>query len=331
LGSSSEEKGNRMLAALEDDLNYCLDMLRINKHNDNETETKIKRLLYAQDVDHFGIDHKRLITLKTIADFITLTSNNLTPSQLYDFLILSRATVSAERMGGNKMLQGATNDIVFKIYGNLLENYQIASDTLKLNYPRIIVDVFAVLNDGIDTSGKRISVYEVHEYYLSRKSETMSNVVAGVSLSNMISDYKKDAIEQDISNNDLIQSLVRITGRNSKEIKESMARLNPLDIERIRSLCVNYPKIDKYCRLVAFDRKHFINEIERECGGKKLTKYQLQIAVISLKKVHEYIENVLDRKFVPHSSHYVNQTKHNLEYGYQVMGLIESSRRRGKK
>jgi hypothetical protein len=236
-------------------------------------------------------------------------------------------------MRGNERLQGTTNYIIFKIYGDLLENYQAASDTLKVKYPSIIVDVIAVLNNGIDTNGKRVSVYRVYDYYLSRKSEAMGNVVAGVSISNMISDYKKDAIEQDISNNDLIQSLVRITGRNSKEIKESMARLNPLDIGRIRSLCVNYPKIDKYCRLVAFDRKHFINEIERECGGsgKKLTKYQLQIAVISIKKVHEYIENVLDRKFVPHSSHYVNHTKHNLEYGYQVMGLIESSRRRGKK
>jgi hypothetical protein len=109
-----------------------------------------------------------------------------------------------------------------------------------------------------------------------------------------------------------------------------LARLNNSDIERIRNLCVNYPKIDKYCRLIAADRKHFTDEIEREYGGKKkLTKYQIQIAVISIKKVREYIENVLDRKFVPHSSHYINHTKHNLEYGYQVMGLIESSKRGG--
>ena len=107
-----------------------------------------------------------------------------------------------------------------------------------------------------------------------------------------------------------------------------MARLNNSDIERIRNLCVNYPKIDKYCRLIAADRKHFIDEIEREGGGKKLTKYQIQIAVISIKKVRKYIENVLDRKFVPHSSHYINHTKHNLEYGYQVMGLIERQQER---
>jgi len=108
-----------------------------------------------------------------------------------------------------------------------------------------------------------------------------------------------------------------------------LTRLNNSDIERIRNLCVNYPKIDKYCRLVASDRKCFIDEIEREHGGRELTKYQLQSAVMSITRVRKYIENVLDRKFVPHSSHYINHTKHNLEYGYQVMGLIESSKRGG--
>lgn len=332
LGSSSEEKSNRILAALEDDLDYCLDILKIDKHDDDgKTETRIKKLLHTQNIAFFSTYHKRLITLKIIADFITLTSNTLTQSQLYDFLMLSTAAVvSAEGVRGSKRLQGTTNDIVFKIYGDLLENYQAASDILKLNYPGIIVDVVAVLNNGIDTSGKQVSVYGVYDYYLSRKSEPVSNNIAGVDISIKItSDEDKNKRERDASNNDLVQSLVRIAGRNSKEIEESLARLNNSDIERIRNLCVNYPKIDKYCRLIAADRKHFIDEIEREGGGKKLTKYQIQIAVISIKKVRKYIENVLDRKFVPHSSHYINHTKHNLEYGYQVMGLIESSKRGG--
>jgi hypothetical protein len=332
LGSSSEEKGNRILAALEDDLDYCIDILKIDKQDDvGKTETRIKKLLHTHDIAFFSTYHKRLITLKIIADFITLTSNTLTQSQLYDFLMLSTAAViSAEGVRGSKRLQGTTNDIVFKIYGDLLENYQAANDILKLNYPGIIVDVVAVLNNGIDMNGKQVSVYGVYDYYLSRKSEPVSNNIVGVDISNKItSDEDKNKTERDASNNDLVQSLVRITGRNSKEIEESLARLNNSDIERVRNLCVNYPKIDKYCRLIAADRKHFIDEIERECGGKKLTKYQIQIAVISIKKVRKYIENVLDRKFVPHSSHYINHTKHNLEYGYQVMGLIESSKRGG--
>ena len=326
MGSSSEENGIRMLAAVEDDLNYCLNMLKINKHGD-ETEIKIKKA-YAQNIAFFNTYHKRLLTLKIIVDFLTFTSNILTQSQLYDFLVLSTAVVSAEGMRGNKRLQGTT-DIVLKIYRDLLENYQTANNTLKFNYPSILLDVIAVLDKGIDMSGKQVSFYGVYDYYLSRKSELLSNSISGEDIPKVrTSDEDKNKTEHDTADHDLIRRLVRITGKNFEEIHDSLTRLNNSDIERIRNLCLNYSKIDKYCRLVASDRKYFIDEIERERGGKKLTKYQLQIAVISIKKVRRYLENVLDGKFVPHSSHYINHTKHNLEYGYQVMGLIESSKRR---
>ena len=332
LGSSSEGKETRTLATLEDDIEYCLAILKINKHDD-KTKTKIKEL-YAQNITFLSIYHKRLITLRIIADFMALTSKILSPSQVCDFLILSSAAaaaaaISPEVREENKRWQG-TNDIVFKIYRDLMENYQTTNDILKLNYPRIIVDVVAILNNGFDMSGKQVSVYRVYDYYLSRKLEPTNDNIAKMDISNIIiSEEDKGRAEHHISSNsDLIQSLIKITGRNSKDIKESLARINKSDIERIRNLSLNYPKIDKYCRLVTYDRKQFIDEIEREHGdGKKLTKYQLQIAVRSIKKVREYIENVLDRKFVPHSSHYINHTKHNLEYGYHVMGLIESSKR----
>jgi hypothetical protein len=119
LGSSSEEKGDSILAALEDDIDYCIKVLKIHTHDD-EIKTKIKELLDAQNIALFGIYPKRLVALKTIADFITLTYNTLTQSQLYDFLMLSTtAIVSTEQIRGNKRLQGTTNDIVFKIYGDL--------------------------------------------------------------------------------------------------------------------------------------------------------------------------------------------------------------------
>ena len=36
----------------------------------------------------------------------------------------------------------------------------------------------------------------------------------------------------------------------------------------------------------------------------------------------------LDRKFVPHGAYGINHTKHNLEYGYLIVGLMQSSRKR---
>jgi hypothetical protein len=216
LESSYEKKGNSMLSILKDDINYCLDVLRLDNPRDEEIETKVKKLLYAQDTAFFSTYHKRLLALKVIADFVTVTSNPLSRSQLYDFLKLSTAALSSEGMKEHKMLQETTNAVIFKIYGDLIENYQIANDILRLNYPQIIVDVVAVLSRGIDMSGKEVSVYRVYNYYLSRKSQPISNFTS-LHISNIMSDAGKNSADYDTRNNDLVQTLVRITGRNDRD------------------------------------------------------------------------------------------------------------------
>jgi hypothetical protein len=65
--------------------------------------------------------------------------------------------------------------------------------------------------------------------------------------------------------------------------------------------------------------------------GRMLTDYQLQHASNSIRKAKLYIENVLDGKFVLHGSHVINHVKHNLEYGYQLIGMMQTSRRKGVK
>jgi hypothetical protein len=56
--------------------------------------------------------------------------------------------------------------------------------------------------------------------------------------------------------------------------------------------------------------------------------HQLGRAATSIRRVRTYIENILDNKFMPDTSHGINHIKHNLEYGYQLMDLIGRSRRR---
>jgi hypothetical protein len=62
--------------------------------------------------------------------------------------------------------------------------------------------------------------------------------------------------------------------------------------------------------------------------GKKLSDHQLRHAAKSIRKAKLYIENVLDGKFIPHGSYGINHTKHNLEYGYLIVGLIQPSKRK---
>ena len=71
----------------------------------------------------------------------------------------------------------------------------------------------------------------------------------------------------------------------------------------------------------------FIKVIEQE-AGRKLSGSQLQHATNSIKKTKIYLESILDGAFVPKGKHGINHVKHNLEYGYQLMGIIQSKRRK---
>jgi hypothetical protein len=69
------------------------------------------------------------------------------------------------------------------------------------------------------------------------------------------------------------------------------------------------------------------NEI-RKGVGRELRPYQLTWAANSIRRARIYIENILDNKFTPDASHGINHIKHNLEYGYSLVNLIELPRRR---
>jgi hypothetical protein len=300
-------------AALND-LNYCLDALKLR--NDSigfqldKTELFLKNIT-TENVTTFSV---RILVLKFIADFIASKYDHIIPqSQLYDFLTLATEGIREQRRPG-------TRDIVFKIYQDIMENYQNSDNMIRNNYPGIIVDVVAVLDTGLDTTGKKVAVYGVYDYYLMRKSRV-----------NVLSEPKIKTVDktqhQIMGEHVLIQTLIQITGRSEEELELLLTKLTESDIRKISNLCTNYTRIEKYCRLILTSPKDFRSEVEKELG-KKLTDNQVQIAAISIRKVAKYIENILDGKFVPHDSHGINHIKHNLEYGYQVMGLIESKRKR---
>ena len=98
------------------------------------------------------------------------------------------------------------------------------------------------------------------------------------------------------------------------------------DLKKISELCRNYSKLQRYSKLITA-KEQLKNEIKREIGI-ELRPYQLTRAANSIRRVQLYIENILDNKFIPDSSHGINHIKHNLEYGYQLMNLIERTRRR---
>jgi hypothetical protein len=297
-------------------LDYCLDILKIREDSESYrsiTQTTITKVPLAIMKTHGSW----ITAMKLIADcsgILNYNDNNnghaFSQTQLYDFLVLATKVIEGERANNN--------NILLKILRDIMENYEYFSDYLKSNYPRIIVDVISILHKGIDTKGSKVNPVCIEKYYQSRKQQqaTTTTTIAAI--------HKGEVILKE----DFVESLAQITNRGEKELEESFAKLQDSDMKCISELCHNYSRLQKYSKLITEgSEQEFRKEIQRELG-RKLEAHQLRRATDSVKRVRTYIENILDNKFIPDISHGINHVKHNLEYGYQLMNLIERRRQK---
>jgi hypothetical protein len=324
---------------LREALDKCLQMLKIG-HYKNVSERAL-RLLENTSLDQIKTFGNWILCLNAIADSCLAIKHILTQSETYDFLTVAVATNIEE-----KTRTKTIDDIIFRIYRDIMANYESSNDKIKMAYPNIIVDVVAILAKGVNIDGKKIAPFQVELYYQKRKANasTASSIIsktvsatASTSTSATaasiatIEKRKKDELQiVEADKEKIIESLNKITGRNKKELELSLSRLQTIDIKRLRHLCENYGKLQKYCELIHGSERKFKVELQKDIG-RKLSQHQLQRAANSIKQAKTYIENVLDGKFEPHGSYGINHVKHNLEYGYQLTGLIQSKRRSSQK
>jgi hypothetical protein len=315
---------------------YCLNILKIE--NDNEIYRDILELVQEKDPKESGnVSNEWIRAIKIIANaYSSLTSSYVfSQSQLSDFLTLSAKGIEEKRTSSQII-----NNAIFKIYRDIIENYENFSHSLKLNFPTIVVNVISIINQGIDTKGTKVSSIGIEKYYQLRKQQSTAIseeqkkewktpvTVIATSTTTAATIYKERLL---LSNKDLVERLAHITNRERKELEESLARLQDSDLKRISEICRNYSRLQKYSRLIIEGSgQEFRKEIETELG-REIAAYQLGRAASSVKRVRVYIENILDNKFIADVSHGINHVKHNLEYGYQLMNLIERTRRTRQK
>jgi hypothetical protein len=323
---------------MKERLTRCLQLLKIN-HDDEISKTAFELIEKSNDQTIKTQHEKWVIALNAIADSCLLNQRALSHSGVYDFLTVAITTSLEARTK-------AIDEIIFRIYRDIMANYESVDNKLKIAYPKIIVDVVAILAKGADTSGKKISLHNVEDYYQMRKSDIVStppsvvasskvpvNATTSATATNIKSIERGVKREEPILNKDeeseLVEVLNKMTDKSKKDIQMSIAKLDRRDIERIKDLCNNYNKLQKYSKLITDtdDLQEFKTTLENETG-KKLSSHQLQRAANSIRKANLYIENVLDGKFIPHGSYGINHTKHNLEYGYLIVGLMQPSKRR---
>ena len=304
---------------------YCLNILKIKE--DSEIYRNAVELAQKLPIESANGGNEWISVMEIISN-ASVTSYIFSQSQLADFLTLSAKGIEDKRM--------SSEIIIFKIYRDIMENYDNFTDSLKSNYLRIIVDVISVINQGMDTKGIKVNIIGLERYYQSRKqqagmskegkeapSPTTTAAPSIMTTAAAAAAVHKDKIS--LSKNDLVESLAQITNRKRQELEQSLARLQDSDLKKINELCRNYNKLQHYSKLIT--KEEFRNEIQKELG-RKLRSHELGRAINAIRRAQTYIENILDNKFTLDSSHGINHIRHNLEYGYQLMNLIERTRRR---
>jgi hypothetical protein len=305
-------------ASLGNVLSSALDMFRIDNPEIRKKAVEFMGNVSLGTVNAYG---KWITSVKAVADACTVSGHTFSQSELCDFL-----TVAAKGMDSKRAGTKAVNDATFYIYMDVMENYQKTSQQLKLHFPRIIVDVISILDKGVDTRGEAVGVYGIERYYQERKAQAPSEDPQQSYVARPAEGKKPGQPTVAVAfSDDLVENLSDITGRSTKDLEASLAGLAAADIKKITDLSQNYKRLQKYSRLAR--PEDLKREVEKDLG-RKLSDNQLQHAVNSIRKTKVYIENVLDGKFVPHGTHGINHVKHNLEYGYQLMGLIEPRKRR---
>jgi hypothetical protein len=332
-------------------LTYCLDILKIKE----DTEIYRNAMELAQTVpiksvnddNDDNVNNQWIIAMKIIADVCSSAkkSNNTTTnsyifsqSQLCDFVTLSAKGIDERRMK-TEIVSNAT----LKIYGDIMENYQTFNHSLISNYPSIIIDVISTINKVMNTKGDTVSSISINKYHQSRKQQatisaeedevpgpvltTKTTSIAAAAAAAAI--HKDKIVLSSNSKEELIEILSHITNRKRNDLEDALGRLQNKDLKRIYELCHNYSRLQNYSKLITegSEQQEFRQEVERELG-RKLGPHQLWRAANSVKRVRTYMENILDNKFIPDISHGINHVKHNLEYGYQLICLIERTRSR---
>ena len=297
-------KDNASMTEIIDNIFYLINL--------DNMDMKRNIVEISRNTTHQNPSEKWFYALKIISIYSVKNKEFFSQSQLYDLLtIMSRIT--------DERKKDVVNTITFSIYRDIMENYNKINENLKLIFPVIIVNLMYIIKYGQDIEGNSVNLFAINNYYQNSKLNVENELKKILSF-----EIESNSI-QDIRESEIFEILEKLTKRNEKEIQNAFQSLIEPDKQKIENICRNYHKLLEYSQLMSTHR--FSELIEKE-AGRKLSESQIQHAANSIKKTKTYLESILDGSFVPKGKHGINHVKHNLEYGFQLMGIIQSKRRK---
>lgn len=280
--------------------------------NLDNMEMKRNIVEISRNTTHQNPSEKWFYALKIISIYSVKNKEFFSQSQLYDLLTIMSRIIDEKK-------KDLVNTITFNIYRDIMENYNKINENLKLIFPVIIVNLMYIIKYGQDIEGNSVNLFAINNYYQNSKLNVENELKKILSF-----EIESNSI-QDIRESEIFEILEKLTKRNEKEIQNAFQSLIEPDKQKIENICRNYHKLLEYSQLMSTHR--FSELIEKE-AGRKLSESQIQHAANSIKKTKTYLESILDGSFVPKGKHGINHVKHNLEYGFQLMGIIQSKRRK---
>jgi hypothetical protein len=289
--------------SINDIINNIFNLLNIN-----EIEIKNKVLEISKNFTVEDMADKWFYAINIVSTCSIKQKKVFSQSQLYDLLtILSRLLDEKKR--------DLANTITFNVYKDIMENNKL-NDSQKIIFPFIIINLMHILKYGHDLKGKPINLYAINNYYQNFKMNAENELEKIPSLTIEINNNH---------DNKIFVILKELTERNETDLHSAFQNLIESDQKKIEDICNNYQKLQEYFKIIETDG--FSEKIEKE-AGRKLSGSQLQHAIYSIKKTKLYLESLLDGVFVPKGKHGINHIKHNIEYGFQLAGIIQSKRKK---
>jgi hypothetical protein len=170
---------------LKETLIKSVEMLKLDHHNNNnnnnnnqitEKAFQFVQKFTSKQIKTYG---NWILALNTIADSCLATKQILSQSEVYDFLTVAVATNIEDE---NRRRAKAIDNTIFGVYRDIMTNYQSSDDKLKIAYPKIIVDVIAILAKRLDTEGKKVAKYNIESYYQTRKLDISTATAASTTI-----------------------------------------------------------------------------------------------------------------------------------------------------
>jgi hypothetical protein len=188
---------------------YCLDILKIKEG----TEVYRKAVKLTEKVP-IEFTNEWISAMKIIAN--ASLGYTFSQSQMSDFLTLAAKGIEQKKT--------SSEIIIFNMYRDIIENYDKFSNSLKSNYPEIIVDVISIINQSIDTNGNKIRTIGLDNYYQSRKQQAVMGKIESLTATAVA--LSKERLP--LLKNDLVESLRKITKRERhRTISSNITGIRP--------------------------------------------------------------------------------------------------------